>query len=130
MWLDLIILIIRRPPRSTRTDTLLPYTTLFRSNLVQFAQGHDTLLIVEEQKSFLEAQTATALVNFPQAPRLIGKSDEDGRPLLSSVVPLDPSAMAQVIAARLRRLDVAPHSLAAERANLISALTRSDHHVP
>src|SRR3546814_2691137 len=24
-------LMIRRPPRSTRTDTLLPYTTLFRS---------------------------------------------------------------------------------------------------
>src|SRR3546814_11455686 len=25
------ILLIRRPPRSTRTDTLFPYTTLFRS---------------------------------------------------------------------------------------------------
>src|SRR3546814_15149036 len=25
-------LIIRRPPRSTRTDTLFPYTTLFRSS--------------------------------------------------------------------------------------------------
>src|SRR3546814_1610115 len=25
-------LMIRRPPRSTRTDTLFPYTTLFRSN--------------------------------------------------------------------------------------------------
>src|SRR3546814_1113033 len=25
---------IRRPPRSTRTDTLFPYTTLFRSYLV------------------------------------------------------------------------------------------------
>src|SRR3546814_13622255 len=25
------LLIIRRPPRSTRTDTLFPYTTLFRS---------------------------------------------------------------------------------------------------
>src|SRR3546814_6771772 len=24
---------IRRPPRSTRTDTLFPYTTLFRSNV-------------------------------------------------------------------------------------------------
>src|SRR3546814_6658387 len=24
---------IRRPPRSTRTDTLVPYTTLFRSNV-------------------------------------------------------------------------------------------------
>src|SRR3546814_13441737 len=26
---------IRRPPRSTRTDTLFPYTTLFRSLLLQ-----------------------------------------------------------------------------------------------
>src|SRR3546814_7645744 len=25
---------IRRPPRSTRTDTLFPYTTLFRSSLL------------------------------------------------------------------------------------------------
>src|SRR3546814_1469439 len=25
---------IRRPPRSTRTDTLFPYTTLFRSNYI------------------------------------------------------------------------------------------------
>src|SRR3546814_14136077 len=25
---------IRRPPTSTRTDTLFPYTTLFRSNIV------------------------------------------------------------------------------------------------
>src|SRR3546814_1551146 len=27
---------IRRPPRSTRTDTLFPYTTLFRSNWSEF----------------------------------------------------------------------------------------------
>src|SRR3546814_14352831 len=27
-------LMIRRPPRSTRTDTLFPYTTLFRSGFV------------------------------------------------------------------------------------------------
>src|SRR3546814_1025501 len=27
---------IRRPPRSTRTDTLFPYTTLFRSGVVAF----------------------------------------------------------------------------------------------
>src|SRR3546814_14181646 len=30
---------IRRPPRSTRTDTLLPYTTLFRSSLSQLPHG-------------------------------------------------------------------------------------------
>src|SRR3546814_15122056 len=31
LMLDLFFLMIRRPPRSTRTDTLFPYTTLFRS---------------------------------------------------------------------------------------------------
>src|SRR3546814_6748944 len=31
---------IRRPPRSTRTDTLFPYTTLFRSQ-----PGYDTALV-------------------------------------------------------------------------------------
>src|SRR3546814_11971442 len=30
-------LMIRRPPRSTRTDTLFPYTTLFRSVVELFA---------------------------------------------------------------------------------------------
>src|SRR3546814_5322397 len=34
-------LMIRRPPRSTRTDTLFPYTTLFRSdsNTINFIQN-------------------------------------------------------------------------------------------
>src|SRR3546814_16015540 len=31
LYLVFFFLMIRRPPRSTRTDTLLPYTTLFRS---------------------------------------------------------------------------------------------------
>src|SRR3546814_4744266 len=30
---------IRRPPRSTRTDTLFPYTTLFRSNALDKVTG-------------------------------------------------------------------------------------------
>src|SRR3546814_13497133 len=30
---------VRRPPRSTRTDTLFPYTTLFRSDLAAFRGG-------------------------------------------------------------------------------------------
>src|SRR3546814_11528608 len=32
-------LMIRRPPRSTRTDTLFPYTTLFRSHHAGAAEG-------------------------------------------------------------------------------------------
>src|SRR3546814_6614130 len=35
---------IRRPPRSTRTDTLFPYTTLFRSE-IQEKQLKDTVAI-------------------------------------------------------------------------------------
>src|SRR3546814_6366443 len=36
---------IRRPPRSTRTDTLFPYTTLFRSfTRVEFLLEGDTLV--------------------------------------------------------------------------------------
>src|SRR3546814_2959192 len=31
---------IRRPPRSTRTDTLFPYTTLFRSAKLRCARGN------------------------------------------------------------------------------------------
>src|SRR3546814_19871987 len=34
-------LMIRRPPRSTRTDTLFPYTTLFRSHHVPGARAEN-----------------------------------------------------------------------------------------
>src|SRR3546814_14602528 len=34
--LSFLFLMIRRPPRSTRTDTLFPYTTLFRSSPVHY----------------------------------------------------------------------------------------------
>src|SRR3546814_18841961 len=48
--LFVFFLMIRRPPRSTRTDTLFPYTTLFRSlprcgvNLEQGSIGIGILL--------------------------------------------------------------------------------------
>src|SRR3546814_16645542 len=38
MFLLFFCLMIRRPPRSTRTDTLFPYTTLFRSHVLDQRQ--------------------------------------------------------------------------------------------
>src|SRR3546814_13152345 len=38
---------IRRPPRSTRTDTLFPYTTLFRSGRRLDVAGRRAVLAVE-----------------------------------------------------------------------------------
>src|SRR3546814_15529669 len=35
---------IRRPPRSTRTDTLFPYTTLFRSVVEEVLPGKEAAL--------------------------------------------------------------------------------------
>src|SRR3546814_20290914 len=39
-FLSVFFLMIRRPPRSTRTDTLFPYTTLFRSPRRLFHPAH------------------------------------------------------------------------------------------
>src|SRR3546814_14280331 len=41
-------LMIRRPPRSTRTDTLFPYTTLFRSWLRKLYRKCDALIAPSE----------------------------------------------------------------------------------
>src|SRR3546814_20186356 len=46
---------IRRPPRSTRTDTLFPYTTLFRS------QGPAALIRDEESGLLVPVEDAGAL---------------------------------------------------------------------
>src|SRR3546814_14299766 len=35
VFIVIFFLMIRRPPRSTRTDTLFPYTTLFRSYIAR-----------------------------------------------------------------------------------------------
>src|SRR3546814_19143272 len=37
LFILFFFLIVRRPPRSTRTDTLFPYTTLFRSAGIEYA---------------------------------------------------------------------------------------------
>src|SRR3546814_17039458 len=46
----------RRPPRSTRTDTLFPYTTLFRSD-----RGHPRPRARDEQRLALGGAEAEAL---------------------------------------------------------------------
>src|SRR3546814_11303144 len=38
----------QRPPRSTRTDTLIPYTTLFRSSKVPAKCGYSSLILTND----------------------------------------------------------------------------------
>src|SRR3546814_3390699 len=63
-------LMIRRPPRSKRTDTLFPYTTLFRSLLVADQGGqHDRVL------------PANAHVGAGEVPQHIDLGAADGKRL-------------------------------------------------
>src|SRR3546814_19353921 len=41
--ISVFFLMIRRPPRSTRTDTLFPYTTLFRSSTLSYFSTADSI---------------------------------------------------------------------------------------
>src|SRR3546814_18216694 len=61
---------IRRPPRSTRTDTLFPYTTLFRS---RFAEGKvDALTAKQRVRIILERRnTVVTQPVFPTPDRHI-----------------------------------------------------------
>src|SRR3546814_12231319 len=56
----IFVLMMRRPPRSTRTDTLFPYTTLFRSVAAPRRQVNDQAL----------AQTRTARQRFHRCVRI------------------------------------------------------------
>src|SRR3546814_19027956 len=63
-------LMIRRPPRATRTDTLFPYTTLFRSRAGGL--GLDPSHCFAERKNLLlgaaqAAQRDLALLRLPPA---------------------------------------------------------------
>src|SRR3546814_14079851 len=55
-------LMIRRPPRSTRTDTLFPYTTLFRSLARLFGEERPVGSRVDDDCLELLAQQTALLV--------------------------------------------------------------------
>src|SRR3546814_415278 len=70
---------IRRPPRSTRTDTLFPYTTLFRSVIKGrlFVPRYSLWSGYQRQESLSAAEAASRLGR--------GKSGEqDGRQMSST----------------------------------------------
>src|SRR3546814_8909176 len=48
---------LRRPPRSTRTDTLFPYTTLFRSQYVDTLEGFASVSVVRQPHNLGLAQS-------------------------------------------------------------------------
>src|SRR3546814_20008098 len=58
---------IRRPPRSTRTDTLFPYTTLFRSLSRRLGAGLEVDDVVQEAYAVLVELPDVAHIREPRA---------------------------------------------------------------
>ena len=98
----------------------------------EFAQGLDEILVVEEKRQIVEYQLKEQLYNWRDdvRPRVIGKFDEKGEwvaPrgewLLTSKADFSVSQVARVIAARIKRLVLDPHTLAlmAERLAFLDA---------
>src|SRR3546814_18227844 len=55
---------IRRPPRSTRTDTLFPYTTLFRSPLVARLNADTRQIYIRARISDAARQDLSTIANM------------------------------------------------------------------
>ncbi len=77
--------------------------------LKAFAAGRRALLVVEEKRSFVEAQIREVLYNMPAArrPDVAGKTDVSGLPLLSPLMELGPESVAVALARFLRGYGIA-----------------------
>src|SRR3546814_8909569 len=72
-------LMIRRPPRSTRTDTLFPSTTLFRSKLSMDAKEMTQRMVMAVANPHVDILGHCTGQKVPGHQRPIGKSDFAGR---------------------------------------------------
>ncbi len=68
-----------------------------------FAAGLETLMVIEHKRPLIETQARAALYDLPAhaRPRIIGKTDEAGHPLLSEIGSLSVAEVALAIADRL-----------------------------
>jgi indolepyruvate ferredoxin oxidoreductase len=68
-----------------------------------FAEGLEDVLVVEEKRPLIEEQLARLLYNSPARPRLSGKLDEKGAPLVPSEGELDPRSVEIALRSWLER---------------------------
>ena len=67
----------------------------------RFARGLDEIVVIEEKGPFLESRLKEVLYGLAGAPRIVGKTDERGEPLLATHGDLDADQIARAVATRL-----------------------------
>ena len=79
---------------------------LLREEMISFAQGLNLVIVVEEKEALVETQLRALLYGTAHQPIVIGKKDEEGRPLFPAKGGLDVTAIAICIAERLLKLSL------------------------
>jgi indolepyruvate ferredoxin oxidoreductase len=69
----------------------------------EFSRGLHEILVVEEKRSFIEMFCKDVLYGMAERPQVVGKFDEEDRPLISPLGELDSDLIARAIARRLAR---------------------------
>jgi indolepyruvate ferredoxin oxidoreductase len=69
----------------------------------EFARGLQEIVVVEEKRSFIELFLMEQLYNLPDRPRVVGKNDENGVPLLPAYGEMDADIIATALHNRLRQ---------------------------
>jgi len=86
-----------------------------------FCDGVEEVLVIEEKRSLIEAQLKEQLYAVAERPRVLGKTDTAGAPLVPEAGEISPAMCARIIAARLRALAAAPDAQAQARRGEIGA---------
>ena len=92
-----------------------------RQELVDFAQGLDLIIVVEEKRSLIEVQVREELYGTANQPICIGKKDEQGNWLFPVKGALDPNDVAICIGERILKHVGANDEIAAQVARLKAA---------
>src|SRR6185436_7279647 len=69
----------------------------------EFAHGLEEIFVIEEKRPFLEMFAKNALYGRARAPRIVGKFDEEERPLLPHHGEFEPDTIARALLQRLMR---------------------------
>jgi len=69
--------------------------------ILEFAEGLDLIIVVEEKRALIEPQIKEMLYDASQRPQVIGKLDETGEALFRTAGALDPNHIAATIGRRI-----------------------------
>ena len=81
---------------------------LSQSQMLEFAEGLDTIIVIEEKRAFIEAQLRELLYDAPSRPKVVGKRGSNGKELFPMHGELTADSVTKALATELAALPAAP----------------------